>query len=438
MKHIKSFFPSVSELGVILFIIFTPLFHGSVHLFGYAFSQSLAFLMFFLLLIRIFIVPDQPILYPSTIFIILAFFVLVFFQTIPIPPRVLSIISPKTFQLCQTYLGSAPARRWTVSFYPFATTDGLVCLVAAFCIFFFVINMVEKKSSFMRIFLVMILWAVALAFYGIVRKFSTSTEVQEFSTFVSRNHYSAYMITVVPIAIGYAFSFRDIYRKILFGFFASIIIVSVFISASRAGVVSMIFSLFMLFIFLLGKGVIRKNLKLIAAVILFLMILVILGDFSTFQQRVIKAEIGLGLLGRWAIVRDSLEIVKDFPLLGVGLGNFKYIFTLYKTFPGIPQYHFLHNEHLQLLVETGFVGFLLCGLFFILVFRDILKKLTDRRDYFIINIVTAGLCGLAGVLFHSLFDFNFHVPAVLFAFWLILGLLYKLVNTHFNDAEKEV
>jgi O-antigen ligase len=133
-------------------------------------------------------------------------------------------------------------------------------------------------------------------------------------------------------------------------------------------------------------------------------------------------------------------MLKDFPLLGVGWGNFRYAFTFYKNVTPFPAYYeHLHNDNLQLVVETGLVGSFLYFLFLFKIFKDIFINLKKRHDPFVKGIVLGGLCGLMGTIFHGFFEYNFHIPAISLLFWFMSGLIYKCVHMHFQPYKtKEI
>ncbi|UCG35486.1 MAG: O-antigen ligase family protein [Candidatus Omnitrophota bacterium] len=309
-------------------------------------------------------------------------------------------------------------------------------LFAAFCLFFSVINTVDKKAKFERLVIIIVLWAVIIAFYGVMKKFFIleGRRILGFSTFGNKNHYAGYMVMFVPLSIGYALSCQDKYKKLLFVFFGAAIAVSIFISASRGGALSVIFALLLLPFLSFRKHSIRNDILVILAVFIFIVIMAFMGDVGDLHKKFSGA--GIFSDGRWRIFRDSLGLVRDFPLFGVGLGNFQYIFTTYDSTPGVFTRH-LHNDHFQLVVEAGLIGSLLCFIFFIMVFKDILTQLRKTEDPFVRNVVAGGLSGLFGIILHAGFSFHFHIPASLFMFWLILGLVYKCAHTQFIYEKKK-
>jgi O-antigen ligase len=79
--------------------------------------------------------------------------------------------------------------------------------------------------------------------------------------------------------------------------------------------------------------------------------------------------------------KDTLVLIKDFPVWGTGLGTYAEIFQKYRTFDeawGFLRY--AHNDYLQFIAETGaFGGVFLIGflLWYIRRFREGLRKLKE-------------------------------------------------------------
>jgi hypothetical protein len=353
-----------------------------------------------------------------------------------VPNFLLRIISPHTYLLRQQYsLDFSNFGFSQLSFYPLATIEELIKFVSFLFVFVCVLNIFEKKEQFERITLILIFLGLLLSFYGVVTKyfFLQKQITLSFSTFGNRNHFAAYMIMIAPLSVTYALYCKNKNKKIIFGFISTIICSAVFLSLSRAGSISLIISLAFLFYLVVKEKSHGKQYWIIAAVVIFAFILVSLSGFGPIQDRM--SILRDGLVGRWLTVSDSLNILKNFPFFGIGLGNFKYVFTLYqKSKQATIYYDYLHNDHLQFLIETGLICATLSLVFFFNLFKNVLVGLNKRHDPFAKTIIMGGFCGLLGVIMHSFVDFNFHIPAVALLFWFLLGLTYKCLSTHFYSS----
>jgi O-antigen ligase/Tfp pilus assembly protein PilF len=119
---------------------------------------------------------------------------------------------------------------------------------------------------------------------------------------------------------------------------------------------------------------------------------------------------------RLAIWRNTIEMVKERPFLGYGLGNHKIYYPKYHsqvvretTFSETHQPSHVHNDFLQLLSETGIVGAMGAGLVFFLFFVMAAKlwlRAPGRVVFAALGIGTA----VAGILVNSCFSFPFDMP----------------------------
>lgn len=112
--------------------------------------------------------------------------------------------------------------------------------------------------------------------------------------------------------------------------------------------------------------------------------------------------------------------IKDYPILGIGLGSFNDIFPMYRTTEVTGYFDLAHNDYLQNILELGLptaiclFSSILCLIG--LCFRGIF---TRHRDvgYPCLGIAASVLVGL-----HAFVDFSLQIPAVTTYYMILLGL----------------
>jgi O-antigen ligase len=118
--------------------------------------------------------------------------------------------------------------------------------------------------------------------------------------------------------------------------------------------------------------------------------------------------------------RGAADMIKDYPLGGVGLGNFGNMYLVYKT-AGLNSLY-THNHYLQLWSEIGVFSLLFWLLGVYAVIRGSLAKLPGQepqKQY----ISLALICATSGLLFYNLIDYSLSIPAIAIIWWVLLGLL---------------
>jgi len=130
---------------------------------------------------------------------------------------------------------------------------------------------------------------------------------------------------------------------------------------------------------------------------------------------------------RVGVWRDTLPMVRDFPLFGTGLGTFQDLFPHYKTPPYMAnEIREAHNDYLELLASTGFIGFALLGWFLVAVggrlYRGIRALPPD-----ILPVGAALTAAMTAMAFQEFFDFNLQIPANAILLTLLLALAFRLV-----------
>lgn len=113
--------------------------------------------------------------------------------------------------------------------------------------------------------------------------------------------------------------------------------------------------------------------------------------------------------------KETIKIISDHPIIGVGTGNFS-----------LKETRAAHNSYLQIWAEMGILG-LLSWLMIVFVFiKQGVKNLYSRSSYCCLGILTAGLSFLC----YNLIDFSFFISQVAFLFWLLLGLTVKYADNN--------
>ena len=123
-----------------------------------------------------------------------------------------------------------------------------------------------------------------------------------------------------------------------------------------------------------------------------------------------KTTSPVSINSRISMSKNTIEMIKDNPMLGVGLGNFNVFYPKYQKYNFAGNYNEqiqvvqAHNDPLQIIAETGIIGGLLALAVIFLFFKMIINRLAGDKDtgYFIALAI-----GVAtfGILINSCFSF---------------------------------
>jgi len=136
---------------------------------------------------------------------------------------------------------------------------------------------------------------------------------------------------------------------------------------------------------------------------------------------------------------DTLRLVLDRPLVGVGVGNFEHSIPGYMSRESLEVKQRMegssgqelmafraHNEYLEVWAETGILGF---GVFCLLIWQVgraawllVGQYLRGEADLLVVGLSAAFLATLA----HAFFSTNLQDPASAVHFWLVVGMIWSL------------
>jgi len=238
-----------------------------------------------------------------------------------------------------------------------------------------------------------------------------------FGSYVNRNHYSGMIELLLgfPLVLSLGVEIRRSIR-VLAAFSALLMMTSVVLSGSRGGMVAITAEVvFALVLLLRDNGSRTAAVSLLAVLVITLGAGYWLGGASVLDR---LASIGRVVEGsslveetRPLVLRDSLGMWKEKPVLGWGLGTFDATYPSHQSFHSSLNMQFAHDDFLQVLVEMGLIGFGLIVWFVFVLYRRALRGMDHWRVSLRRMLPVAALLGCTGLLVHSFTDFNLEIPA---------------------------
>jgi O-antigen ligase len=186
---------------------------------------------------------------------------------------------------------------------------------------------------------------------------------------------------------------------------------AVVISTSRSGLIGLTAALATAM--LAGRWHVQPNIRRWSVLQVLLLGAVVIS-FANFDTLVAKVDRTLATTpadrGRTAIWRDTVQVIRDFPITGTGAGTYSTAIRAYQT--AEPEYSIgqAHNHYLQIAADGGALLLVPCLAVlaaFLLVFARRLRD--DTSSTFFIR-AGAG-AGIAGVLLQSFWETGLRMPA---------------------------
>jgi len=378
-------------------------------------------------------------------------------QMVPLPAGLFAFLTPNADAVLSQYeLGyAARAVGWRpLSLSPWDTALALALFVS-FALLLVGATRALRYANLLSLASNLTLLGLLVGLIGIVQKallpeegeliygfWQPQFEGDSFGPFVNRNHYAGWVVMVLPVIAGRVIAVAESvgqragwhWRRWLSvpeagqaAFSLCVIAVlgiAVILSGSRSGIVSLAVVLAVLAgVVLRRAGRSGRHLALAIA------IPAVIGagmvwagsDIALRRFERVPTEIA----DRIAVWGDTVRIIRDFPVAGVGFGAFGKAMAVYQTAPTHTRFVQAHNDYLQVMAEGGALVSIPAAVVLILLVQGISRRFRNGDDeparFWLRVGAVAGLCGIAA---QSLVEFSLQKPGntVLFVVLVALAL----------------
>jgi len=352
-----------------------------------------------------------------------------------------------------------------------------------------------QEYHFKAIILVVMGVGSIVAGYGTYEYFSHWPNLVEIaSTFPPNpNSLAGYLLLIIPLAFALALWSSSKWLSRFAFVTASLAFISLLATHSRGGYLAFMGSV-IIFILLARKRILERKARLFSLLGMLLIIItslitiqtilksqplkkttefltpveiksnldreasdVFLGEpistrFVTFQ----RTPANKFIVDRLQIWGRTLEIIRDYPFLGTGMGTYGIIFKRHKipvplTSETIARYglsaRFAHNEYLQIAAETGLPSLIIFLWIIYIIFhtgRKVLRESQVAQEVYGKRLTVNGkpfiiiglLSGLSGLLLHSFVDFVLRPPATDILFVYFAALIMFLNREGNGETER--
>ena len=320
-------------------------------------------------------------------------------------------------------------------------------------IFFMLIESVNSRRRLKIILTAIIFSAVLLIVDAAVQYFSGKDFLRGYflsrltASFFSANGFSAWLIVIIPLFLGLSFSPKIINKRVKLILYPLIggLLICLLMTYSRGGWLGLIIGLAVIFGYIFKDFSLKLKILCLSLVVgLSVMFFILpqsvqfkiknIGRFNVKSEGTINARIKSTLNIRKGSIpirfhlwKESLRIVKDYPLAGCGLNTYAIVAKNYKSFSlgGV----YPHNSYLQMAAETGLSGLFAFFWFLFNFFKIGLRHFKKSKNYLVLGL----LSGILAFLVHAFFDTHLYSLQLVVLFWFMLGLTVAVIKL---DSEK--
>lgn len=371
-------------------------------------------------------------------------------QLVPLPARLLSVVSPQTVDLLNNLnpAFAAGLLPWhTLSVWP---KDTVVALALYSCLALLLIGMARLLSvtGGRRLVEAVTAFGVVLALIGIVQKplytgaiygvWEPELGRMPFGPFVNKNHFAGWMLMALPLTLALLsagidrsmrglrpgwrhkilwFSSPEASQLVLVAAAAVVMALSLMLTMSRSGIIAFGLSLLTTSWFVI-KAFDSGTRRLAAAACLTLLTIAVVGwtGPETLASRFAAGDWGEfnNRRGAWT---DAWSVIRHFPLTGTGLNTYWAAALFYQHHELAYFFAQAHNDYLQLAAEGGVllgVPALVClGVFA----RDVRRAMREQRGSLSWWLRAGAVTSLLAIACQETVEFSLQMPAnaVLFA-----------------------
>jgi O-antigen ligase len=375
----------------------------------------------------------------------------VWLQLVPLPLEVLSRLSPEAARWHEFAAGPAGLDAAPLTLDRHGTLQGALKSTAYLAFFGLSLLLLNRRERVTAAAFTLVVSGFAQAMFGGLSALAGSLGESAHGSFVNRNHYAAYLVMCLSVGIGVLIAnltgavsrtwkqfFRNLIAlilspRMLLRLSLVVMVTALVLTRSRMGNSSFFVSLLAASAIglALSKRATRSMVILIASLIV--IDIFIVGTYFGVERVLERVEqTRMETEDRDEIANYALNLWRDYPVFGAGLGSFHAVIPRYwGEIPGEPYTH-AHNDYLQFAGEVGVIGVTLLGAMLLMSLLAALRAQQVRTDPLMRGISFGSMMGIIALMIHSAVDFSLQIPAIALTFMLILALAW--ISLHHDRA----
>ena len=210
--------------------------------------------------------------------------------------------------------------------------------------------------------------------------------------------------------------------KIVNFFLISPLLVSILLSLTRSVWIGIFVSTGIFFLYYFRK---RPPILISSIILLSIVFMLLPGTIKTRMFSIFDVN-NTTNLDRLHMAYTTMEIVKDFPLTGVGPDNVKKIYPDYRHPDATKNNPHLHNNFFQITAERGIITLIIFIILFISIIKDLALKSRNGTP-FEKRISIAVLFLVISFLTSGMFEYNFGDTEIKFLLFFFISIPYLTI-----------
>ena len=157
-----------------------------------------------------------------------------------------------------------------------------------------------------------------------------------------------------------------------------------------------------------------------------------LSQVSTRFSNLLDLSDGTNFI-RLRIWESSLDIIRDYPITGLGLDQFLYAFSGHYIRPDAifdPDLSHPHNIVFDFWIRLGFAGAVLLVMMQVIYWRKMWKAYNESNDKVWRVLVVGAMGSMAALVVHGLIDNSVFVDDLVYVFMLLLAIAAHTIHDY--------
>ena len=322
------------------------------------------------------------------------------------------------------------------------------------------IDVFERREDVVKVLSVTAFAGFLVSAYGIAQHYGKDViqwemgqlDIREAPATLGNPNFAAqFLVAALPLCVAVLLALPGFWRRVSLSICTCMMLVHLSFTRARSGLVGLAASVAVMALALLwnrlarGSARVKARARTILLILLIALSICVAGVASRgYPSRVLRLS-DENIASRVLTWRAALDMVRDSPWRGVGLGDFYATTPLYWS--GYHRRMFVeedkvarraHNDFLETAAETGIPG--LASFLLVLTVTAVLlfRQIAGEKEFASRAVLAGVSASLAGVSAQAMFSFGLQNASSALLFWTLIGVAGGLIRSGARDHAESV